>query len=124
MLPQQQLSHHSVEWPLQWQMPLLILVVTHLCIFFDNGSQQTLIAKEFVQKTGMTIKSTAKMTLKGYKSPMIVQEYPIVKPVIKMGNRRKRVNAVVVDELPDVITVAGLTEVTKKLVNMALTLHG
>ena len=50
------------------------------------------------------------------------QDFQIVKPVIRMGNRRKRITALVVDELPETIVTAGLTNVTRVLVSQRVKL--
>ncbi|KAK3871585.1 hypothetical protein Pcinc_023273 [Petrolisthes cinctipes] len=55
------------------------------------------------------------MTITGFMGQPKSEDFHIVKPMIKMGRRRKRVTAVVVEELPHVIVVPGLSEVLRDL---------
>lgn len=91
-------------------------------LFFDNGSQKTLILRKVVQETGLTITTTKNITLKGFMATPKAQDYQIVRPVIRMGNRRKKITAVVVDELPDDITARGLSAAVKKLTTQGIKL--
>lgn len=84
-------------------------------LFFDNGSQRTFITKKLVQKARIPIKSEVTMTVKGFMGQPHEQKLEIVKPIVKLGNRRKRITAVVVEELPETIVTPGLTEVINHL---------
>lgn len=94
----------------------------NLRLFFDTGSQRSFITRDIVERAGISIKSTVQMTLAGFMGQPTTQDFQIVKPVIRMGNRRKRITAVVVDELPKAIVTAGLTDVIKHLNNKGLKL--
>ena len=50
------------------------------------------------------------------------QTFDNVKPVIKMGNRLKRINAVVVEQLPKAIVIAGMTDAVQHLTSKGITL--
>ena len=78
-------------------------------LFFDNGSQKSFIVSSLVRQLKLPIKTSVKMTLNGFMGQPITQSYDIVKPLITMGNRKKRITAVVVDELPQTIVTTGLT---------------
>ncbi|XP_045119397.1 uncharacterized protein LOC123509263 [Portunus trituberculatus] len=95
----------------------------YIRIFFDSGSQRTFIARNFVQRKCISVKARERMTLTGFTGQAQSQKYDIVKPVLQMGNRKKRVTAVVVDTLPDTIVTVGLSNVidhlTSKGMNMA-----
>ncbi|KAG7163876.1 hypothetical protein Hamer_G027372 [Homarus americanus] len=70
----------------------------------------------------MAAQSTVKMTLTGFMGKSTTQDFQIVKPVIKTGNQRKRITAVVVDELPKATVTARLTDVIKQLTSRGLNL--
>ena len=72
--------------------------------------------------TGMTIKATEKITLQGFMSKPNSEVYQVVKPTIQMGARKKRITAVVVDELPQAIATEGLTAVKERLMSKRITL--
>ena len=72
--------------------------------------------------TGMTIKATEKITLQGFMSKPNSEVYQVVKPTIQMGARKKRITAVVVDELPQAIATEGLTAVKERLMSTEITL--
>ncbi|KAK3894099.1 hypothetical protein Pcinc_002118 [Petrolisthes cinctipes] len=84
-------------------------------LFFDTGSQKTFITRKLVEEIRLPIKETVRMTITGFMGQPKSEDFHIVKPMIKMGRRRKRVTAVVVEELPPIIVVPGLSEVLRDL---------
>lgn len=93
-----------------------------LRVFFDNGSQRTFITRKLVEKSGLPIKLTERMTLTGFMGQPNTKAYRIVKPLLKMGNRRKRLTAVVVEELPQTIIMAGITDAIRELTSIGIKL--
>ena len=89
-------------------------------LFFDPGSQKTFITSKLVAETGIAIHREENMSLQGLLSEPTREDYRIVKPVVKMGNRLKRVSAVVVDELPEAIVTAGLSEAVEHLTKIGI----
>lgn len=90
--------------------------------FFGIGSQRTFITKKLVQQSGLTTKQTKTMTLTGFMDHPTTQEFDIVKPVIQMVNHRKRINAVVVEQLPRTIVTAGMTDAMQHLIRKGIIL--
>lgn len=91
-------------------------------LFFDSGSQRTFITKNLVQQCGLKTKQRKSLTLTGFMSNPTTQEFDIVKPVIKMGNRLKRITAVVVEQLPKAIVITGVTEAVHYLTSRGIKL--
>ncbi|XP_045116130.1 uncharacterized protein LOC123507385 [Portunus trituberculatus] len=85
-------------------------------------SQKTFITRDLVEKASLSTMSTENMTLQGFMTEPTTAIYDIVKPTIRMGNRRKRLTAVVVDELPKTIVTSGLSEIMERLSDQGIQL--
>lgn len=90
--------------------------------FFDQGSQCTFIKEDLVKKLQLKISGKVRLAMSGFLQSKDYEEYSLVRPVVGLGNRLKRVTAVVVERLPDRISVPGLTRVTKMLKDAGLEL--
>ena len=91
-------------------------------LFFDSGSQKSFITRELANQIKLPVKMSAKMTLTGFMGNPVTQTYDIVRPIIKMGNRIKRIFAVVVDKIPQAIDTAGLTGAMEHLSRLGVKL--
>lgn len=91
-------------------------------LFFDQGSQKIFITRRLVERTNMAIRSTQNMTLQGFMGKPNSNVYQIVRPKIRMGNRKKRITAVVVDDLPQCIKTTGLSKTIEKLTRRGIRL--
>lgn len=78
--------------------------------FFDQGSQCTFIKKDLVDKLQLGINGTMRLSMSGFLHTKDFEEYNVVRPIVRLGNRIKKITAVVVDSLPDRISVPGLGE--------------
>lgn len=90
--------------------------------FFDQGSQCTFIKEDLVNKLQLKISGKIRLAMSGFLQSKDYEEYNLVRPTVRLGNRLKRITAVVVERLPDRISVPGLTRVTKMLKEAGLEL--
>lgn len=75
-----------------------------------------------MERKGIPISSKEHLTLSGFTETPQSREYDIVKPVIQMGDRKKRITAMVVDNQPKTIVTLGLTEVVEHLTSKGIKL--
>lgn len=83
--------------------------------FFDQGSQCTFIKENLVNKLQLNVVGTIKLAMSGFLHTKDYEEYKVVRPVVRLGNRKKRIKAVVLEKLPDKIRVPGLVNATRIL---------
>ena len=90
--------------------------------FFDQGSQMTFIAKELANKLGLESCKTMKLALSGFLKSQEHNDFEIVRTVIRLGNRVKRLEAVVMENLPNTIHTPGLKAAVEKLEELGVPL--
>lgn len=69
--------------------------------FFDQGSQCTFIKEDLVKKLQLKISGKVRLAMSGFLHSKDYEEYNLVRPVVRLGNRLKRITAVVVERLPE-----------------------
>ena len=90
--------------------------------FFDNGSQRSFIHKDLANKLGLKNIANFDMKLDSFSEEGQTTSYEIVRPVVSLGNRRKRITMAVVDKMPNIVTpglFATVQELTKMGYNLA-----
>ncbi|XP_066959014.1 uncharacterized protein [Macrobrachium rosenbergii] len=82
---------------------------------FDSGSQRSFIHKDLANKLGIRTVTTVDMILNNFDSMGNSKNYEIVNPVVSLGNRKKRVSIIVVENMPEPIATPGLCETMRDL---------
>ena len=89
--------------------------------FFDNGSQRSFIHKDLANKLGLKNLTNLTMRLDTFMGDGQEGIYEVVRPVVSLGNRKKRIAMAVVDRMPRIVT-PGLRDTVNKLTNMGYNL--
>ena len=89
--------------------------------FFDNGSQRSFIHKDLANKLGLRNIANFEMRLDSFSEEGQSTNYEIVRPVVSLGNRKKRISMAVVDKMPGIVT-PGLHATVQKLTKMGYNL--
>ena len=84
-------------------------------IFFDQGSQCTIISSALVKKMGLKPVRKQKIAVSGLLQDSDAIEYPIVQFTLTLGNRKRQVTAIVMERAVASINVPGLSATYKKL---------
>lgn len=83
--------------------------------FFDQGSQCTFITERLVSKLNLKVTGTVNLAVSGFLHSKGPETYQVVRPVVRLGRRHKRITAIVLDHLPDKISVPGLKRAAERL---------
>ena len=84
---------------------------------FDSGSQRSFIHKDLANELGLKQVAKADMVLNSFDNTGAAMEYVIVKPLVTLGNRKKKIVLAVVNDMPSQIVTPGLSETMKNLNN-------
>ena len=84
--------------------------------FFDQGSQRTFITRRLVNKMGLQPVDQITLGVNvGFNQTCPSRQFDIVRPIFTLGNRTKRVTALVAEALPSSINTPGLLRAVEKL---------
>ena len=84
--------------------------------FFDQGAQKTFITKKLQIQLGLKPISSVTIGVKiGFDEPCSQTQFDIVRPILTLGNRKKKVSALVVDALLSSIQTPGLLHAVEML---------